>query len=282
MTDLRILLLGDTVAKEFHEARRILDALGSVASFLEPRSATAAVASGQVTPDVIVIAQAYPGQFTQSAIEQLRNLAPLARVVALLGSWCEGETRSGKPAPAVVRLYWHQGPARCQQQLRRMVEGDASMWGLPVTATEEERLLTAVETPLPKREGLVAIHARLGEMESWLAAFCQRCGYSTVWLRPPGCARLHGAVAAIYDGSDCCDQELDELRSLAAALAPAPIVALFDFPRIGDHQRALAAGAAAVMAKPLLLDDLAWQLDQAILQAACQPVQARHATRESA
>lgn len=267
MTDLGILLLGDTDPAEFREARGILGALGSVMHFPDVKSAEAAMAAGQATADVIVIAHAYPGQFSQAAVDRLRHLAPLARVIGLLGSWCEGETRSGRPPPAMVRLYWHQGPARCAQQLRRLVEGEVSTWGLPVTATEEERLMTAAEAPLPKRQGMIAIYTRLGEMESWLAAFCRSCGYSSVWLHPPYCARLHGAVAAVYDGSDCCDAELDELRQLAAALAPTPIVALFDFPRIADHQRALTAGAAAVLAKPLMVDDLAWQLDRVTGQA---------------
>jgi CheY-like chemotaxis protein len=53
------------------------------------------------------------------------------------------------------------------------------------------------------------------------------------------------------------------LRRLSEILGPAtPIVAIVDFPRVEDRDRAMAAGAAAVLSKPLLLDDLFWQLDQ--------------------
>jgi len=69
------------------------------------------------------------------------------------------------------------------------------------------------------------------------------------------------ATAAIFDGSDLRGTECDELRHLAAALRPAPVIALLDFPRIEDHHRALCAGAAAVLSKPLSVDDLFWQLD---------------------
>jgi len=42
----------------------------------------------------------------------------------------------------------------------------------------------------------------------------------------------------------------------------APIVALLDFPRIEDRRRALAAGAQAILSKPLQVDDLFWELDR--------------------
>ena len=82
---------------------------------------------------------------------------------------------------------------------------------------------------------------------------------NTVWLRPPHAARVQGAAAGIYDGND----PEGELPGLVAALSPAPVVALVDFPRIEDQRRAVAAGAAAVLAKPLQVDDLLWQLAEA-------------------
>jgi CheY-like chemotaxis protein len=45
-------------------------------------------------------------------------------------------------------------------------------------------------------------------------------------------------------------------------MGPAPIVALLNFPRVEDRDRALAAGAAAVLSKPVLVEDLLWQLRQ--------------------
>ena len=74
----------------------------------------------EIAVDVIVVAQAYPGQFSGEALDRLARLAPLARVVVLLGSWCEGEVRSGRPWPGAIRVYWHQWPARCAQELGRL------------------------------------------------------------------------------------------------------------------------------------------------------------------
>jgi CheY-like chemotaxis protein len=272
MTGISILWLGDARRPEFRPAERVLVELGALRQAADARQAIEAMAEGSSTPDVIVVAQAYPGQFPPAELDGLRRRAPLARVVLLLGSWCEGEMRSGRPSPGVIRIYWHQAPARSERQLRRILAGRDSIWDLPATATEEERLLAASTSEWPRTtplspcgrgvggEGVVVIVTRRAEMQGVLAAVCRECGYATVWLREPEAARVEGAAAAIFDASDAGPPELDEIRHLSAALAPAPIVVLMDFPRIDDLDRLLSAGVSAILAKPLHVDDLAWTL----------------------
>ena len=261
MTEISILLVGNTDRPEFRRARAVLDASGRVTCLPDPESAAAALAEGRVVPEVIVVAQAYPAQFSSRVIDRLQRLAPLGRVLGLLGSWCEGEMRSGKPWPGAVRLYWHQWPPRCRRQIERIRRGECSAWGLPVTATEEERLLLTAGEPTPNRQGLIAIHTPSFVMEDWLSAACRSRGLSTVWLRPPRWTRVEGATAAIFDGSDGRGWELEAIERLWATLAPAPVIVLLDFPRIEDHHRVLAAGAAAVVSKPLNVDDLFAEMD---------------------
>lgn len=262
MSEISILLVGQADRSEFREARSALDALGRVTGFPEAEAALAALTEAEVAVDLIVVAQAFPGQFSHRAIDRLRRLAPLARVLGLMGSWCEGEMRTGRPWPGAIRIYWHQWLSRSIGEFGRIQRGECSAWGLPLTATEEERLLLAADQPEPKRQGLIAIHTQPPQMQDWLSAALRRRGYSTVWLRPPRPARVEGPSAAIFDGTDCHGQQLEQLRHLAGMLHPAPVVALLDFPRIEDHRRAGAAGAAAVVSKPLHLDDLFWQLDR--------------------
>jgi hypothetical protein len=260
--EISILLVGDSDRSEFREACAAVQAWGRVTRLREIESAAAALAAEQVVPDLIVVAQAFPGQFSQHHVDRLRRSAPLARVLGLLGSWCEGEIRTGKPWPGAIRIYWHQWPARCDRELGRIRRGEPSVWGLPATATEEERLLHGADSPAPKRQGLIAIYARRPEMQDWLSDAFRSRGWSTVWLRPPYPARVEGATAAVFDGSDCRGEELRQLEYLAATLRQVPTIALLDFPRIEDRDRALAAGAAAVVSKPLDLEDLFWQLDR--------------------
>jgi len=262
MSAISVLLVGNTDRPEFRQARASLDASGRVLSTAGAESAAGVLAGGQFVPDVIVIAQAYPGQFSAAQIDRLRRLAPLARLLALLGSWCEGEMRTGQPWPAVIRVYWHEWPPRWHRELERLRQGLCPAWGLPVTATEEERLLASADDPLPQRQGRIAIRSPWFEMEDWLSAACRSRGYSTVWLQARRAVQVEDATAAIFDGTDGRGPELEQLGRLAAALPRVPILTLLDFPRIEDHDRALAAGAAAVLAKPVLLEDLFWQIDR--------------------
>ena len=262
MHGLSILLLCHADRAEFEQARTVIEAWGAVLEFAEVGSAVEALADGRIVPDVIVVAQAFPGQYSHQAIDRLRRLAPLARVVGMMGSWCEGEMRTGSPWQGVVRTYWHQWTARGGRQLRRLTQGRLCSWTLPPTATEEERLLADTAEVWPPRQGLVVIHARSNETTQWLTAVCRMRGFATVWQRPRGVARINGATAAIFDGTDLSEDECDDLHHLAATLHPTPVIALLAFPRIDDHRRAVSAGAAAVLSKPLLVDDLFWELER--------------------
>ncbi|MEN6449019.1 MAG: hypothetical protein ABFC96_00880, partial [Thermoguttaceae bacterium] len=209
-----------------------------------------------------VIAQRRPGEFSHDAIDRLRRLAPLARILGLMGSWCEGEMRSGSPWPATARLYWHQWPVRSEQQFARLANGELTAWSLPITATDEERLLADCgagcqpASPSIACRGLVAIRSRSAEMAGWLMAACRDRRLAAVWQRRPADTRIEGATAGIFDAAKFDDAERGELSDFAATMRPAPVVALLSFPRFDDHQQALAAGASFVLSKPTPLEDL--------------------------
>ncbi|MBN1909439.1 MAG: hypothetical protein JW818_06860 [Pirellulales bacterium] len=271
------LLIGNLERREFAGVEGPLRGRAEVERVQGIDEACRAVEEGRVVPDVVVLAQAYPGEFSHGAVDRLRRAAPLARVVGLLGSWCEGEMRTGSPWPGVSRVYWHQWPAHCAQELDHLAAGQASLWSLPVTATDEERLLVSAYLPSPFGRGaggkggshtsrplnsLLAISAWTHEMYNWLADALRRRGHATVWLRPGEPIRVDGIAAAIWDATEMDALQTARLRRLTGALAPAPIIALLDFPRIEDTDRALAAGATAVLSKPLVLEDLFWHLDR--------------------
>ena len=258
---LAILWVGDAERPEFSPAAAELADLGQLTTRPELAAAFAWLRDAEPTADVMVLAQAYPGQFAQAAVDALRRLAPLARMISLLGSWCEGELRSGTPLAGTIRLYWHQWPARGRPELLRLARGDAALWALPATATDEDRLLAAAGDGA-KRSGLVLVYAAEKTQAEWLMAACRLRGYTAVHMASATATQVEGAAAAIFDGGEFCPHEAEELRALAAAMPGVPIVALLEFPRIEDYHRALACGARAILSKPLVVDDLYWQLDQ--------------------
>ncbi len=258
-TTLEILLIGDSSRPEFREALTALDDLAQVTRFADVESAIAALAEGPLEADGIVLVQAYPGQFPAAAIDRLRREAPLARLNAVQGSWCEGEPRSGHPLPGVIRMYWHEAAVRIRREFSSWPRTRGSAWRLPATATDEERLLATLDAPLPAGEGLVALWTRRPEMEGLLADLCRKAGYSTVWLHPRRPTRVQGAVAAIYDGTRMDAAGFEELGQLIADIGPAVVLALLDAPRIQDVRLAQSLGAV-VIAKPFRVDELLWQL----------------------
>jgi hypothetical protein len=255
------LLVGPTERVEFHKAVEALRSSSRVVPATDVAAAEAILQDG-LAPDLIVVAQAFPGQVTADGIDRLRRLAPLACVLGLLGSWCEGEMRSGRPWPAALRVYWHQWLPRCRRELGELAAGRCTTWTLPSTASDEERFLALAERRPEGRQGLIAIDARQFEMQAWLVDACRHRGYATVWLRPEQPVCVEGAKALIFDFGGEVDAEQERLCGLARLLRPAPVLALVNFPRIQDRERLLAAGVAAILSKPLLVDDLYGELDR--------------------
>ena len=210
---MNILVLGNVTRPELRDAWPCLHELGNVAEFADAGRAAAALAEERFSPDVIVVAQAFPGEFSHEAIDRLQRLAPLARVVGLMGSWCEGEMRSGSPWPATARTYWHHWPVRGRRQFRGLAAARLCSLALPLTATEEEHLLADVADGHPEQEAMptggavVAIRSRSVEMADWLSAACRKHG----WTTNRQCDSLlewpEGTVAGVFDLADLGDHE---------------------------------------------------------------------------
>jgi CheY-like chemotaxis protein len=260
--DLTILVIGDERHPEFAGPIARLARFGRVKVFADPRRAEEELVADGLVPDVIVLAGAYPGRFPSDLPDRLRSVWPLSRILALLGSWCEGELRSGYAWPSVVRLYWHQWPARAERELLRLSRGECPSWGLPVTASEEERLQAAAGDPFRGKARFAAVVSRKRANYEWLAAACRQRGWATVWIENFQQSHVQGIHAVLLDGISPGADGLEEIRQVARRFHPAQLTVLADFPRIEDVAQMQAAGAAAVLAKPVLLEDLFWQLEQ--------------------
>jgi CheY-like chemotaxis protein len=253
-----VLLVG---AIDFHEFREAvgwlrahtqLDAVPTVAAALERAE------NRQAYWHTIVIAQSRPGEFVQQDVDQLSRTMPLAQLTALLGSCCEGESRSGRPWPGVVRVYWHQFAARAATELRR--DDTATSWQLPRTASDAERTDHALHGTTPSADGLIAICTRQAVFFDALACACRVAGYSTVWTTSEQGWRAQDAVAMLWHGQLHTESEFQQIQRMAAQSPQTPLVVLLGFPRFDQVQRATAAGAAAVLPIPFQLPDLWYTL----------------------
>jgi len=262
---LRSLLVGDFSRLEFSAAREQLlrlteaECLNRLQDLQDSRRAP----SKRLRADLVVLAQARPGQFDPRRLGKLKGRMPLARFIMLLGSLCEGETRTGSPWPGAVRIFWYEWEAQLLRLLGAHRRGDiASLW-LPETASDEERLL--LETSVSKRprpSGLIEIVTRSTSLGGALAEALFAAGYATVQARPGEQISSRGARAVLWEGVQLDEPERVQLTELRRRRPAVPIIALVDFPRIETRERALAAGANRILPKPPRLDDLLWHLER--------------------
>ncbi|RMG01669.1 MAG: hypothetical protein D6741_04890, partial [Planctomycetota bacterium] len=91
-------------------------------------------------PDLVVWLQSCPGEFTADFQREIRAMFPLSPWVAVLGSLCEGEERSGTPMPGAARVWWHQWRLCAAEQLDLWRAGRSCSWALPPTSQPPDYL----------------------------------------------------------------------------------------------------------------------------------------------
>jgi len=259
-----VLLVGDAGRAEFEGCVELLESTAALLRAPDTVAAAKLLAEQGVEPDLLVLLQAFPGQVRAADLERLRRLTPLTPIVMLLGTWCEGEMRSGRPLRGTVRVYWHQWHAGYARRLARLRAGRTCGWSLPPTAASEERVLCDAGWSLVPESRLVGVFASRFESAGWLTAACRAAGCPSVWIQPWRPVWTEGLRLVLFDGSDFRGAELEQLSELARRGPEVPVIALADLPRIEDHERILRAGAAAVLSKPLDPEDLLWTMGRFI------------------
>jgi hypothetical protein len=231
------------------------------------RAGATLVQNDEHPPELTIIAQRHPGEISHADVELIRHRAPLSGFVALVGSWCEGETRTGKPWPGIPRLYWHEFPAWWRRQLALRAVGRCPDWtqagDFGFRIADCGLIDSGIRNPQSairnQSAGVILLRTSTRETFAAIADALQRAGFATVW-QPAGrrWPVVHGAAAGIWDGGQLDDREAGDLavfcRSVAGAHAP--VIALLDFPRRDRVEYALALGAATVLGKPWLNGDL--------------------------
>ncbi|MDG2385594.1 MAG: hypothetical protein P8N76_28250 [Pirellulaceae bacterium] len=204
--------------------------------------------------DLILIAMSLRFQFSLEAIQQLRKSVPLARICTIVGSWCEGETRSGQAWPAVERMYVHQVVARAIHE-----NWQEQIPSFPSTFSNDEYWLARgnqSRTPCPIDEGIL-ICSRDHESGKALALACQQAGFRTSVVRPDTFGTHEKIGVVLYDADRNHQQRLEQIQKLANGYPAARIVTLLEFPRHDEISQIRAVGGHQVLGKPYDIDDLA-------------------------
>jgi CheY-like chemotaxis protein len=253
------LFIGDLRSAEFAVVRESAETLTNAASFATLAQAATATEPNE-TPTWIVIAEATPHEVDRDALAAVTKRWPLARTVRVVGSWCEAERRHGWSWPGAWRLMWHQWPAWLDQTLHLAGQGRMPEW-LP-TASEEECWSEFQANNRQSAAGAAAnkpvtlVVGNDAEQRDWLAKVCTKLDQDAHMCRPdqlPGDKSISSMIVDVDFPSADAAQVILKCRRLQRH---APLVVLSGFPRAEDISTWKAAGATAVLAKPVRLIDL--------------------------
>lgn len=249
---LATLAIGQTSQPEFTPLVERLAALSTLRCSSDLDEARAA--AQETWFDLLLLFQSRPGEFDAGRLDVLRRRLPLARVLVVASSWCEGETRSGRPIPGAIRLYWHQAESYFRDQFRLVAQGRCPAWGLPLPGPCWP---TSGSSPGPSTsERKIVISTTSMEAGRLLADLCALAGYaceSIGWGEAPP---DQAAAAMVIDIAGDVDGALEYVKLLRTQRPGLPLVAVTNFPR-WDHVEILKrASVRAVIAKPLEPGDL--------------------------
>jgi hypothetical protein len=208
-------------------------------------------------PELTLVVQSRPGMIRNCDIERLRHDAPLAGIVALLGTWCEGETRTGRPWPGVPRFYWYEFPAWFRRQMTLRAAGRCPDWAQCEFGAQSS--CSGARIINRNSRGVIQLSVSQRETADAMTDALNAAGYAIVWHRgvEPG-MHVRGAVAGVWEGAQLDEGEAAELATFCRRLDRyhTPVIGILDFPRRDRVERALECGAAAVLGKPWRIDDL--------------------------
>lgn len=270
-----VLVAGDWRHQEFASIRSLIQRTSHFADLVGAREA---LLERQLDPGWIVIFESRPGQFSASDVESLVQAAPMAKPIACLGGWNEGETRTGSPWPGVHRIYWHQfeyrfGAILNGEQDQAIASPEFNRTWLTVDETivrdgqrrldrdqlAPNRVVLNGRDGLHDSKGLIAIRAVDATTFESFADTCQKFGYAAAWLpamKSNGATLPRRIEAILWFGDLTSATEVGRLAELHQEAGATPIIAMTHFPRKRDVEVAEAHGAAKVVSLPCWDDDV--------------------------
>jgi hypothetical protein len=205
-------------------------------------------------PDLVVVVQDWPDQFSQIDVDDLLRLCPLARIVCCFGPWCDSDGRTRSIWPLAVRVPIVAAEGRLAKELSLLAHHETACRPLPLTASRAEIFEfdfkpLAARGPTPSRGAVISPDGRFRQMlKSVLSAWgLQSCEADDV--DPPG--------VIVFDADPWDVDRQTALRMTRSAHPRAKLVACAGFPRPDLDAALRRSGADAVWFKLAPLDELA-------------------------
>jgi hypothetical protein len=139
---LTLLVIGDLFAPEMRIVERPVEQLaqggGDVRIGANALEALAKCSHENWHPDLVVICQLWPDEYTAAEVRQLLEAFPLARLICCYGPWCSSDGRTRDVWPLSIRVPAAFAAQRIALELEVLA---GTRWPLPLTASRDEIVL---------------------------------------------------------------------------------------------------------------------------------------------
>ena len=214
--------------------------------------ALAAASRTNTIPDLIVIVQSQPDEFSPTEIARLFTFAPLARVVVAYGAWCESDGRTRQTWPLAVRVSLPNAPARIEREWR-LLNATPGIESQPLSSSREEVFAadhtvfdqtTFERTTSPKT---VLVISPDPAYRRFLCELLTAAGHT---VDTGNLSEVSSATTAIlFDADPWNDSRPDQVRSLRQQQPSSNIIALMSASHPQHEAELIAAGICSVKVK---------------------------------
>ena len=209
-------------------------------------------------PDLVVVAQSWPDEFSRSDVNAALGLWPLAQWVVCFGAWCESDGRSRTIWPIGLRVPARAATSRLNH-VWDIVTG-RRIEPLPITASRDEAFefdvslnASVTDATVSDEPRTVLVRSPDPAIRQWLSALCS-----------PDCQsgpRLRNNLV-LWDVDPNCDQSALELRRFREQQPSARIVAVMGLPHPESIAALHRAGADRIITKAYSTADLRSEFDE--------------------
>lgn len=198
-------------------------------------------------PDLIVIVQSWPDEFSPSEIAGLFAFAPLARIVVAYGAWCESDGRNRHLWPLAARVPLHSAATRIEREWRLLHEA-RGLEPLPLSASREE-VFAADHPPLTKTSSpqTVLVVSPDPAYRRYLNELLASAGHTICSV--DSSASDSNPLAILFDADPWGELRVDHLQSLLQHHPTAVTIALMSLPHPEHEAAIIALGTSSVLPK---------------------------------
>tara|TARA_R110002095_G_scaffold21880_1_gene23663 strand:+ start:1334 stop:2143 length:810 start_codon:yes stop_codon:yes gene_type:complete len=130
----RILIIGNSQTREMSPVlEAVSESCGGISVLHALRPAM--ISTERVFPELIIVCQNWPDEFSASDLNDLVSRFPVSRFVCCYGAWCEADGRTRTVWPLSIRVPARSVRVRIQQEWE-IIQGTAKAF--PLTAGREE------------------------------------------------------------------------------------------------------------------------------------------------